>query len=139
MDIMIDNAEIYGRYCLKSTFFQQGLPLSLSISFQKVFALKERQDLPRGSERRALSIPCSYSTSVAALKPLGKHYQCYSVTVWGLQSGVPPLLLDCHPSGSLSFEGGTLDTQHHFSAPIAYNLICYTSFATTTYQHRTSV
>ena len=79
--------------------------------------------------------------NLGGLRPLGKHYQCYSGTVWCAVQRTPSslLLLDTHPVGSLSFEGGTLDTQHHFSAPIAYNLICYTSFATTTYQHRTSV
>ena len=76
--------------------------------------------------------------NLGGLRPLGKHYQCYSGTVWCAVQRTPSslLLLDTHPVGSLSFEGGTLDTQHHFSAPIAYNLICYTSFATTTYQHR---
>ena len=79
--------------------------------------------------------------NLGGLRPLGKHYQCYSGTVWCAVRRTPSslLLLDTHPFGSLSFEGGTLDTQHHYSAPIAYNLICYTSFATTTYQHRTSV
>ena len=79
--------------------------------------------------------------NLGGLRPLGKHYQCYSGTVWCAVRRTPSslLLLDTHPFGSLSFEGGTLETQHHFSAPIAYNLICYTSFATTTYQHRTSV
>ena len=79
--------------------------------------------------------------NLGGLRPLGKHYQCYSGTVWCAVRRTPStlLLLDTHPFGSLSFEGGTLDTQHHYSAPIAYNLICYTSFATTTYQHRTAV
>ena len=79
--------------------------------------------------------------NLSGLRPLGKHYQCYSGTVWCAVQSTPSslLLLDTHPVGSLSFEGGTLDTQHHFSAPIAYNLICYTSFATTTYQHRMCV
>ena len=98
--------------------------------------LAKRQSSPRRSERRSLSISCCIlsrwpEATGQALPELFRHCVVRS-PAYPLFSPPPRH----YPFGSLSFEGGTLDTQHHYSAPIAYNLICYTSFATTTYQHR---